>query len=114
MQLKRLGYKIALDDFGTGYSSFNYLRKMPLRTLKIDKSFIDDIGYSKKDQELVRQMIDMAHEMGLIVIAEGVEDQQQFEILKNTSCDFIQGYYFNRPLCLEQAEALINTIPISV
>lgn len=105
--LRNMGYKIALDDFGTGYSSFSYLRTMPLSTLKIDKTFIDDLADSKKDQELVRQMIELSHELGINVIAEGVETKEQYLILKEKGCDFIQGYYFSKPLDIEKTIALL-------
>ena len=108
INLSNLGYKIALDDFGTGYSSFSYLRTMPLTTLKIDKSFIDNLATSYKDQELIRQMIDIAHDLGLKVIAEGVETLEQYNFLKNKSCDLIQGYYFSKPLPSDQIVALMN------
>ncbi len=108
-RLREMGYKIALDDFGTGYSSFSYLRTMPLSTLKIDKTFIDDLADSKKDQELVRQMIDLSHELGIKVIAEGVETKAQYLILKDKACDFIQGYYFSKPLNLEKTKELLSS-----
>ncbi|GAU79524.1 EAL domain-containing protein [Fusibacter sp. 3D3] len=106
--LRNMGYKIALDDFGTGYSSFSYLRTMPLSTLKIDKTFIDDLADSKKDQELVRQMIELSHELGIKVIAEGVETRAQYQILKDRGCDYIQGYYFSKPLSLEKTKELLT------
>ncbi len=96
--LKDLGFKIALDDFGTGYSSFSYLSYMPLTTLKIDKSFIDNIATSKRDNDLVRQMIDIAHDLNLDTVAEGVETKEQLNILSQYHCDYIQGYYFSKPI----------------
>lgn len=107
-KLSQLGYKIALDDFGTGYSSFNYLRTMPLSKLKIDKSFIDHLDTSRRDQDLIRQMIDMSHDLNLTVIAEGVETQSQYSILAEKACDFIQGYYFSRPLPYEELVLFIK------
>lgn len=105
-RLREMGFMIALDDFGTGYSSFNYLRTIPLTCLKIDKSFIDYIGSSKKAEALVRQIIEIAREIDLKVVAEGVESQDQYEILAKTPCDLIQGYFYSKPLPLEKAEAL--------
>ena len=105
--LKELGFKIALDDFGTGYSSFGYLSHMPLTTLKIDKIFIDNIVTSYKDDDLVRQMIRIAHDLNLFVVAEGVETADQLEILTKYNCDFIQGYYFSKPMDIEVAEKWI-------
>ncbi len=108
LQLKKLGFKIALDDFGTGYSSFSYLRSMPLTTLKIDKAFIDNLADSRKDQEIIHQMIDMAHELGLTTIAEGVEYESQFDVLAKYQCDYLQGYYLARPAPIEQVERMIK------
>ncbi len=96
--LKDLGFKIALDDFGTGYSSFSYLSYMPLTTLKIDKSFIDNIATSKRDNDLIRQMIEIAHDLNLLTVAEGVEDKNQVDILRSYQCDYIQGYYYSKPI----------------
>lgn len=107
-KLKQWGFRIALDDFGTGYSSFQYLRTLPITTLKIDKSFIDSINQSKKAEYIVRQIIEMGHEMDLKVVAEGVEQEEQKEILKSLSCDLIQGYYYSKPLNLEQTESMLK------
>lgn len=106
-QLKDMGFRIALDDFGTGYSSLSYLKTLPLNTLKIDKSFIDDIHNSKKDQDLVRQLIGLSHELNLQVVAEGVEIKSQLEFLVENNCDLIQGYYFSKPLTKEDAYQLL-------
>lgn len=106
-KLKHSGFRIALDDFGTGYSSFQYLRTLPITTLKIDKSFIDSIDHSKKAESIVRQIIEIGHEMDLKVVAEGVEKEEQKEILQSLSCDLIQGYYYSRPLSQEQAENVL-------
>ncbi len=108
-ELRTLGFKISLDDFGTGYSSFSYLRTMPLTSLKIDKTFIDNLETSKKDKELVRQMIHLSHELGIKVIAEGVETNAQFLLLKNKSCDYIQGYYFSKPIPFDEVKQLFQT-----
>ncbi|BCN29914.1 EAL domain-containing protein [Anaeromicropila herbilytica] len=93
-----LGVKIALDDFGTGYSSLNYLTKMPINTLKIDKSFIDNIAANKKDTYIAETIIRLAHNLNIHVIAEGVEDNNQLDILEQYKCDRIQGYLFSKPL----------------
>lgn len=96
-KLRLIGIQLSIDDFGTGYSSMAYLKHFPLDKLKIDKSFIDDLLISKKDNELVNSMITLAHGLGLLVIAEGVETLEQLSYLKTQQCDEIQGYYFSKP-----------------
>lgn len=97
-QMKELGCSIALDDFGTGYSSFNYLTQIPIDTLKIDKSFIDGICSNEKNRCIADSIIDLAHKMDISVVAEGVEDNEQLQILQNQFCDTLQGYLFSKPL----------------
>lgn len=87
--LKNMGISIYLDDFGTGYSSLNYLLKLPINTIKIDKSFIDDMMIEEKGRKITERIINLAHDMGLKVVAEGVEVHEQLTILKNLSCDII-------------------------
>ncbi|MGL5916564.1 MAG: EAL domain-containing protein, partial [Culicoidibacterales bacterium] len=106
--LKSLGFKISLDDFGTGYSSLNYLANLPLSTVKIDQSFIRQLSQQTRYQTLVRLIIDAAHSLDLEVIAEGVETQAELEILENLHADYIQGYYFSKPLPEKQAYALTH------
>ena len=101
-QLNKMGVSLALDDFGTGYSSLSYLKRFPIHTLKIDKAFIDDIDKSDKDLKMVDSIITMAHNMGLSVVAEGVEHSSQLSILKALKCEFIQGYIYDKPLPLAQ------------
>ena len=96
--LKRLGVSISLDDFGTGYSSLSYLKGLPIDTLKIDKSFIDEIHKQRSDAMIARTIIALGHDLGLTVVAEGVEHQQQYDFLKEYDCDEIQGYLFSKPL----------------
>lgn len=102
-QLRDSGVRLALDDFGTGYSSLTYLRSLPVGTLKIDKSFIDRIAADNGQVQLIRSIIDMAHSLGLTVVAEGVETEQQLAKLIACQCDFIQGYVFSRPVTEEEA-----------
>ncbi len=106
--VKAMGIKIALDDFGTGYSSLNYLRSIPLDVLKIDKSFVDEITTSKVLSEIVDSIINMAHALNIAVVAEGVENEMQLEVLKKKGCDFIQGYYFSKPLSEKEFEARLK------
>ena len=103
-EIKKMGIKLALDDFGTGYSSLNYLRSIPLDILKIDKSFIDEITTSRVLSEIVDSIIGMAHTLDILVVAEGVESEEQLSILKEKGCDFIQGYFFSKPLMPNQLE----------
>lgn len=101
-ELKKIGVSIALDDFGTGYSSLNYLRKLPIDTVKIDKSFVDDIGKEFKDECIIEKIVELAHLLNLEVVAEGVENEEQFEFLKDIDCDMIQGYYFSKPKTFDE------------
>lgn len=97
-QLADLGIDIALDDFGTGYSSLSYLNRLPVKTLKIDRSFIMQIGEDKKKAGLIESIIEMSHKMGIKVVAEGVETKKQLQFLKDKKCNIIQGYYYSKPL----------------
>lgn len=97
-ELRDLGIRIALDDFGTGYSSFNYLTQMPIDTLKMDKSFVDNISANSKDRFVAETIISLAHKLGISVVAEGVETSDQLRILKENECDILQGYLFSKPL----------------
>ena len=106
-KLMDMGIRIALDDFGTGYSSLNYLGRIPISTLKIDKSFIDNITSSKKKESMINNIIQMAHSMDLKVVAEGVETKEQLSILKDRDCNYIQGYYFSKPLPESEIEKLL-------
>ncbi len=96
--LKSLGVALSVDDFGTGYSSLSYLQRFPLDVLKIDKSFIDDLGIDNQAGYLVKAIIDLAHALKLEVIAEGVETEMQLEVLQKMNCDFVQGFLFSKPM----------------
>ena len=95
--LKALGVRVAIDDFGTGYSSLSYLRELPVDTLKIDKSFVEKLGRSDEDTEIVGGVIRLAHSIGLTVTAEGIEHIDQETVLRNMGCDAAQGYLYARP-----------------
>lgn len=107
-ELKKKGVKVALDDFGTGYSSLNYLRKIPLNRLKIDRSFIVDLISVSKNRDICEGIIQMAHNLGLEVIAEGVEKKEQLEILKEMLCDSVQGFLYSIPLSENELEAVLR------
>ena len=108
-QLKELGFNIYIDDFGTGYSSLGYLVKLPITALKIDKSFINKISDSIEYQKLVNLIIDLAHSLGLLVVAEGIETKKQLSILNKLKVDYIQGHYYSRAVCEEEALKMINS-----
>lgn len=107
-ELKQLGIPIAMDDFGTGYSSLSYLRNFPFDVLKIDRSFIHDITNNTSDQELVSAIIAMANGLNLKVVAEGVETQQQLNLLKKLNCDLAQGFLISKPLNTDAFEKFIQ------
>jgi EAL domain-containing protein (putative c-di-GMP-specific phosphodiesterase class I) len=102
------GLSISIDDFGTGYSSLGYLKHLPIDILKIDRVFISDIMTDEYDKNIVKSIISLAHGLNLKVIAEGVETQEQFELLRNMSCDEIQGYLFSKPVDAESATKLLE------
>jgi len=97
-KLREKGFKIALDDFGTGFSSLSKLRDLSLDAVKIDKTFIDKISVNIPSELITSDIISMVHKIGLVVIAEGVEDKKSLDYLIEHDCDFIQGYYFSKPL----------------
>jgi diguanylate cyclase (GGDEF)-like protein/PAS domain S-box-containing protein len=106
--LKALGVRIAIDDFGTGYSSLSYLKRFPIDSLKIDRSFVTELPGNQDDATIAQAIITMAHALRLKVIAEGVETEAQLEFLTANGCDEIQGYYFSRPLPAEQCTHLLR------
>lgn len=103
-----IGVMLSIDDFGTGYSSFGYLRRLPLDKLKIDKSFVQDMAHSAESSAIVQAIVAMAHRLQLAVIAEGVETADQVAALRKADCDQIQGYYYSRPLAVEDCAAFIR------
>jgi diguanylate cyclase (GGDEF)-like protein/PAS domain S-box-containing protein len=105
--IKSLGIRLAIDDFGTGYSSLSYLHRFPLDTLKIDRSFISNMGNDGEGMEIARTILPMANNLQLDVVAEGVETIQQVAVLKKLHCKYGQGYYFSRPLSAEGTAALL-------
>jgi len=107
-QLKKLGVSIALDDFGTGYTSFAYLKKFPADILKIDKTLVDRILLNEEDQRIIHAMIDLGHNLGMKIVVEGVENSEMVELLSSYGCDYMQGYYFSRPLPAYEFQEMIR------
>lgn len=97
-EVKKMGFKVSLDDFGIEYSSLNYFKLLPIDKLKIDKSFIEQIGINAKDKTLLKHIIQLGHEFGLKIVGEGVETLEQVKTLKELKCDYIQGYYYGKPM----------------
>lgn len=107
-RLRNLGVGISLDDFGTGYSSLSYLKKFPIDTLKVDKSFIDTVLDDASTRIITESILNMSHAMGFETVAEGVENERQFSYLVNAGCDVIQGFYLGKPLPSEKVDELLS------
>ena len=108
--MKKRGLKLLVDDFGSGYSSFSTIRDYEFDIIKIDMGFVQQIGISAKTENIIKAIIDMAHSMNILVIAEGAETEEQVEFLRDSKCDYIQGYYFSKPLPQEEFDELLNTL----
>lgn len=108
-ELREIGARLSIDDFGTGYSSLAYLKKLPIDTLKIDRSFVVDTPDDKEANSIVQAIVAMGHNLDLRVIAEGVQDRSQLDFLRQTRCDLLQGYYFSRALPQEEFLALTDS-----
>ncbi len=110
-QLQQQGILLSIDDFGTGYSSLNYLRQFPIHSIKVDQSFIQDIGPTGENSAITAAMIGVGHALGMVVIAEGIETAAHLAGLRALRCDYGQGYFFSRPLMPEQAATLLKQDP---
>jgi EAL domain-containing protein (putative c-di-GMP-specific phosphodiesterase class I) len=107
--MREWGLTISIDDFGTGYSSLGYIKTLPIDHIKIDRSFVTDINTNFQDQAIVEAIIAMSQKLGIKNIAEGVETVEQLDFLHDLGCHEIQGYYFHRPLSVEDFEKLLRT-----
>jgi EAL domain-containing protein (putative c-di-GMP-specific phosphodiesterase class I) len=107
-ELKEIGVRFSMDDFGTGYSSLSYLTQLPFDQLKIDRSFVHNIGIKPTDAVIVQTIIGMGNSLGMEVIAEGVENKEQRDFLERNGCHAYQGYLFSKPVPIEEFEALIR------
>ncbi|AKF24332.1 hypothetical protein YH65_02170 [Sulfurovum lithotrophicum] len=107
-ELRKLGIGVVLDDFGTGYTSFSYLKRFPASILKIDKILIDNIVMNEEDQRIVKAIIDLGHSLGMKVVVEGVETSLMVELLEGYGCDYMQGYYFSKPLPVVEFQKMLR------
>ncbi|MCW8821579.1 MAG: bifunctional diguanylate cyclase/phosphodiesterase, partial [Sulfurovum sp.] len=108
LALKNLGVGISLDDFGTGYTSFGYLKKFPADNVKIDKSLVDYILTNEEDQRIVKAIIELGHTLGMKVVVEGIENKEMVDMIASYGCDYMQGYYFSKPLPVFEFQKLLR------
>src|SRR5206468_3416896 len=108
-RLTSQGVRLSIDDFGTGYSSLAQLKRLPVDEIKIDRSFVMDMGSSPSDEAIVRSTIELAHNLGLSVVAEGVEDEASLRTLRRLGCDLAQGYHLGRPAPAESLTPLLSS-----
>ncbi|MDP9331347.1 MAG: EAL domain-containing protein [Actinomycetota bacterium] len=113
-RLFEMGISLAIDDFGTGYSSLTYLQRLPVKTLKIDRSFVTRLRTNEADAKIVRSTIDLGHNIGLVVVAEGVEDQDSFDQLGTMGCDIAQGYHIARPMPADKFQSWIRSPGVKI
>ena len=107
-KLKERGIRVLMDDFGVGFSNLSNMKKIPFDAIKIDKSFIDDICNNENDKYIANTIISLAHQMNIAVVAEGVESQEQLEILQDQLCDTLQGYLFSKPVTASELAKIIT------
>jgi len=109
-KIREVGINISMDDFGTGYSSLSQLKTLPISKLKIDKSFVMNIPNDRDDMVIAKTIIAMGHSLGLVVVAEGVETEEQKQFLQSEKCDLLQGYYFSRPMPADELEKMLREL----
>ena len=103
-KMKVLGFNFSMDDFGSGYSSFNLLKDVPVDELKIDKAFLESTDDSKKSRYIIEKIVQMAHGLDIRVVCEGAERKEQVDFLRAIECDIVQGYYYSKPMPMEEYE----------
>ena len=108
-KLREKGIHFSIDDFGTGYSSLSYLKRLPIDTLKIDRSFVSDALNNREDREIIRTIISMARNLNIETVAEGVETRDQKDFLNKEGCKMMQGYYFGRPMPEDKFEKILRS-----
>lgn len=114
LSLNAMNILLSIDDFGTGYSSLAYLSQLPVHEIKIDKSFVSGMLKNENDAVIVRSIVDLAHNLGMFVIAEGVEDRGTYDLLKKLGCDAAQGFYISRPLPADELDSWLSSSPWGV
>ena len=110
-EIKKRHIKLSIDDFGTGYSSFNYLKRLPIDNLKIDRSFVSGIGSDPESSEIIKTIVNLAHILGMDAVAEGIETREQLRHLKALGCEYAQGYLFAKPLPVKAIETMLGSCP---
>ncbi|HBL8727286.1 TPA: EAL domain-containing protein, partial [Clostridioides difficile] len=108
--LQDIGFIVAMDDFGSGYSSVNMLKNIPLNVIKLDRGFFVDDKDVDKSQIVIKSIVSLIKQLGIRVVAEGIETRSQIEMLKKANCDIVQGYYFSKPLPIKEFEKLVYKI----
>jgi len=111
LRLKALNLQLSIDDFGTGYSSLSYLHRFPSDTIKVDRSFVSRMGDDGEDAQIVQTIIILGHNLGMDIVAEGVETAEQLAHLRSLQCEYGQGYFFARPMPADKATAMLQTSP---
>jgi EAL domain-containing protein (putative c-di-GMP-specific phosphodiesterase class I) len=111
--LQAIGVRVAIDDFGTGYASLNYIKRLPVEMLKIDRSFVESVGLDPVDTAIVRSVLGLAHELGLLVVAEGIETAEQAAALRDLGCELCQGYFFSRPVPAAELGRAYPTVDVA-
>ena len=110
-QLRKMGVQLSIDDFGTGYSSLSYLHRFPMNTLKIDEAFVRNMHAAKENMQIIKTILLLAHSLDMDVVAEGIETEEQYELLRDSRCAYGQGYYFAKPLDAEAAVVMLMSDP---